>query len=141
MPQTHQTRIVPAPPETVWARLRDFHDMSWAPNVVEQLDVVGDAAGDMPGAKRVLNGAFHETLLKIDDAEHCFIYSIDEGPSPVSSAEVSDYLGIVLLSAASDGHGTLVVWSSSWKAETDEAKEFCGRIYSALLDELANAFR
>lgn len=141
MPRTYQSRTIPAPLESVWSRLRDFHDMSWAPNVVEQLDVIGDTGGDRPGARRALNRVFHETLLEIDDDEHRLVYSIDEGPSPVSSSEVSDYRGIVRASPDPEGNGTLVEWSSSWKAESDEAEAFCGGIYSALLEELARAFR
>ncbi|WP_422823668.1 SRPBCC family protein [Vreelandella vilamensis] len=50
--------MVKAPPEKVWETLRDFHDLSWAPDVVTNVDVVGDKKGHQPGAKRLLNGVF-----------------------------------------------------------------------------------
>ncbi len=52
---------VNAPVDKVWEVLRNFHDMSWSPDVVTQLEAVGDAGGTEIGAKRNLNGAFHET--------------------------------------------------------------------------------
>ncbi len=75
---------VNAPVEKVWQALRNFHDLSWCPDVATQVEVVGDAGGNEMGAKRILNGAFHETLLTLDDEERTFSYSIDDGPDAVS---------------------------------------------------------
>ena len=44
-------------------KLKNFHDLSWAPNVLKSVDEVGALPGTQPGAKRVLNGVIHETLL------------------------------------------------------------------------------
>jgi len=141
MPSTCQSRVVNAPVEEVWSRLRNFHDLSWAPTVVTRCEAVGDKGPDELGAKRVLNDAFHETLVELDDAGHTLRYSIDEGPSPVSSTEVSNYRGLVRASPSPDGRGTLVEWSSAWEADNDAAVSFCSGIYNALLDELEQAFR
>lgn len=140
MPSTYQARVIDAPIDEVWSRVRNFHDLSWAPNVVTRAEAVGDRGPDEVGARRVLNDAFHETLIELDEAAHTLKYSIDEGPSPVSSKEVSNYQGIVQLSPAPEGQGTLVEWSSSWDADTEDAVSFCSGIYSALLDELKNEF-
>jgi len=140
MPSTYQSRVVTAPVDEVWARLRNFHDMSWAPNVVTRCEAVGDKGPDQIGAQRVLNEAFRETLLELDDPQRTLRYSIDEGPSPVSSEEVSNYRGLVRALPSPDGRGTLVEWSSSWEADGDEAVSFCGGIYNALLDELEREF-
>ena len=43
------------------------------------------------------------------------------------------------MSPSTDG-GTLVEWSSSWEAKTENAVEFCHGIYVALLNELADTF-
>jgi len=137
MPSTSQTRIVPAPPAVVWKRLRNFHDLSWAPNVITRVDAPGETPGDQVGAQRVLNGVFHETLHVLDDENHRMEYSIDEGPPPVSSADVANYRGVVQVREAGDDGGALVEWSSSWDSSSEEAVEFCGGIYTALLDELA----
>ena len=61
--------VVNAPVDRVWTALRDFHDMSWAPQVITSFEKVGDATGDQIGAKRLLNGVFHETLRGLDDTD------------------------------------------------------------------------
>ncbi|MBT8367864.1 MAG: hypothetical protein KJP23_24485 [Deltaproteobacteria bacterium] len=47
--------------------------------------------------RRILNDAFHETLIDLDKATHTMRYSIDNGPSPGSSADVEGYIGHVHL--------------------------------------------
>jgi len=140
MPTTEQSIVIDAPIADVWSRFSDFHDFSWAPNVMTQVDKVGSIDGGSPGAKRILNSAFHETLIEINNDEHSLKYSIDDGPSPVSKEEVDNYVGVVRLSPAEDSSGTLVEWSSSWDSKVDDAVEFCHGIYVALLGELAKSF-
>ncbi len=137
MGKTYQSIVVNAPVEKVWKKLRDFHDLSWAPEVVTSVDVVGDKAGDQPGAKRVLNGVFHETLLSLDEDKHELTYSIDEGPSPVSPDEISSYEGYVRAHSVTEGNGgTFVEWYSQWKGNDEAAAEFCHDIYAGLLEQL-----
>lgn len=93
------------------------------------------------GAKRILNQAFHETLIDIDHENHVLKYSIDDGPSPVSKDEVSNYYGVVRLTPTDDGNGTHVEWSSSWEADTEDAVTFCHKIYVGLMEELAGSFK
>lgn len=140
MGKTHQTTTIDAPREKVWARIRNFHDMSWGSGVIEECKAVGDKAGDEIGAGRLLNNVFHETLLELNDADHLIRYSIDDGPSPVSKEEVSDYIGVLRLLPATDGDGTVVEWSSSWQGNDDEAEEFCHAIYVQLLADLKESF-
>ncbi len=140
MPTTNQSIVIDAPVADVWNRFSDFHDFSWAPNVMTQVDKVGSIDGGSPGAKRILNNAFHETRIEINNDEYSLKYSIDDGPSPVSKEEVDNYVGVVQLSRAEDGSGTLVEWSSSWDSKVDDAVEFCHGIYVALLGELAKSF-
>ena len=71
--------VLSAPIDDVWPVLRDFHDMSWA-SMIESLEKVGDTGGTEAGAKRILNGAFEETLIELDDEGHTVRYSIDNGP-------------------------------------------------------------
>ena len=138
MPSTSQSIVVNTSIENVWNKLRKFHDMSWAPNVITGVDKVGDINGTQAGAKRILNGAFHETLQNVDENNHTIQYSIDDGPSPVSKEEVSNYIGTIKLSEA-DG-GTLVEWTSDWESNAEDAVAFCSGIYTALLGELKSAF-
>ncbi len=140
MPNTHQTKVVNAPISEVWGKFRDFHDFSWAPNVITHVEKVGAVDGGKVGAKRILNHVFHETLVEIDHDRHRLKYSIDDGPSPVSRQEVANYFGTVALSPIDDGRRTHVEWASTWDAKVDDAVAFCHGIYVALLDELAASF-
>ncbi len=67
MPKTHQSIDVVASISEVWARFSDFHDLSWAPNVINNVEKEGGVPGGEVGAKRVLNNAFHKTLVEIDN--------------------------------------------------------------------------
>lgn len=136
MGSTHQEIDLDASPDKVWQTLRDFHDLGWAPNVISNLEKVGDKAGDEVGAGRVLNGMFHETLITLDDDAKTFTYSIDDGPSPVSKDDVKNYVGSVSVQAAEQGDGTHVEWSSAWQDNDDAAAEFCHGIYVAFLQDL-----
>jgi carbon monoxide dehydrogenase subunit G len=136
MGKTHQSTVIEAPIRRVWDAVRNFHDMSWAANVVTSLETIGDRQGDEVGAIRILNGAFHETLRELDDANHTFAYSIDDGPSPLSKSEVRDYVGRVRVQESPDGHGTLVEWSSKWLENDEAVYEFCHPLYVALLADM-----
>ena len=132
--------VVPAPPDKVWAALRDFHDLSSFPNVVEKVDVVGEASGTQLGAKRVLNGAFHETLLALDDTARVVRYSIDDGPEAVSRDNVSGYIAEVQVFPVTDDDSSFVLWTSSWESSNGGVAEFCDPIYQALLADLKASF-
>lgn len=139
MPTTHQSIVINASIHKIWDRLSDFHELSWASRVLSSYKKVGDISGRDVGARRILNGAFHETLTEVNQGNWSLKYSIDDGPSPVSKEEVTNYSGVIQLSEASGG-GTLVEWSSSWESNTEEAVDFCHGIYVALLNELAVSF-
>jgi hypothetical protein len=81
--------VINSSADKVWDMLKKFHDFSWSKNVITKVDKVGDKAGHEVGAKRVLNDAFHETLLSLDEAGMCFTYSIDDGPASVSKDNMS----------------------------------------------------
>ena len=140
MPSTQQFTDIDAPIEQVWTCFNNFHDLSWAPGVITAMQKVGNINGSQVGAKRILNEVFHETLVEIDHERYVLKYSIDDGPSPVSKQEVSNYYGVVRLSPAEQGQGTHVEWSSSWDADVEDAVEFCHAIYVALLKELQASF-
>jgi hypothetical protein len=141
MKTTDQSIVVNAPIADVWSRFSDFHDLSWAPNVISDVEKVGSIDGGKVGAKRILNNAFHETLVEIDHDKYRLKYSIDDGPSPVSNEEVSNYYGVVTLSLADEGNRTHVEWSSSWESNVEDAVEFCHGLYVALLNELAESLK
>ena len=136
MGKTYQSITINAPVEKVWKAIRNFHDMSWCPNVITKLEKIGDKAGDEIGAGRKLNDAFSETLRELDDSNLTFSYSIDDGPSPISKDDIKNYMGTVKLSAAPEAEGTLVEWSSVWEDNDEAAQEFCHNIYLALLGDM-----
>ena len=133
MATTYQSILIAAPVDKVWDRIKNFHDMGWAPNVITSLDVEGAKKGHEVGAKRVLNKAFRETLQDVNDADRSFGYSIDDGPSPVSKTDVSNYRGRVSVRPVTESGGTFVEWSSSWENGDRATGEFCHGIYVALL--------
>jgi len=134
--------VVDSPIEKTWETIRSFHALEWAAPVVEQVEKVGDIGADQPGAQRVLNGVFHETLVSLDDQRRRFAYSIDDGPGPVARDAVSNYLGVVELYPVTDTGQTLVVWSSSYESDSSEAVgALCNPIYQALLAALKSHLR
>ncbi|MGQ0735245.1 MAG: SRPBCC family protein [Acidobacteriota bacterium] len=131
MGRTYQSIVINAPAETVWGAIRNFHDMGWAPNVITGVGVVGDKKGNEVGARRVLNGVFHETLLEVKDEDRTFAYSIDDGPSPLSKTEISNYVGRVSVRPVTEGRGAFVEWSSQWERNDKATAEFCHGVYVA----------
>jgi len=140
MGKTYQTAVITAPVDQVWSKIRNFHDMSWGAAVVEKCEAVGDKPGDQIGARRILNDAFHETLVAFSELDKSFKYSIDDGPAPVSKNDVKEYIGAVRLIPITDNDTCLIEWSSSWESPTEDACSFCHNIYVALINELKKAF-
>jgi hypothetical protein len=134
MGSTFQEIEIAATADKVWQTIRNFHDASWAPNVVTSLDIVGNKAGDQKGAGRVLNGVFHETLRTLDDVSKTFTYSIDDGPGPLSDGQMRNYVGRVVVEHIAGG--TRVEWTSNWQENDEAIREFCHPIYLALLDDM-----
>ncbi len=136
----YNSAVVPARADRVWEALRDFHNMSWAPEVMESCEPGNNLPGTQIGAKRILNGAFHETLLALDDQDRVVRYSIDDGPDAVSKDNVSGYVGEVQVFPITDTGETFVLWSSSWESSGGGVAEFCDPIYQALLGQLKKHF-
>ncbi|HJP29467.1 MAG TPA: SRPBCC family protein [Candidatus Latescibacteria bacterium] len=136
----YNSAVVAASADKVWARLRDFHDMSAFPNVVEKVDKVGEAPGTQIGAKRVINDAFHETLVALDDEARVIRYSIDDGPDAVAKDKVLGYIGEVRVFPVTASDETFVLWTSSWAASDGGVAELCNPIYQALLGDLQASF-
>ncbi|GBE08966.1 polyketide cyclase / dehydrase and lipid transport [bacterium BMS3Bbin11] len=138
MPSIYQSNIINAPIEKVWQAIRDFHDMSCAPNVISSCEAVGEKPGTEVGARRVLNGAFHETLLEVDDYNHYLRYAIDNGPEPVAAPAVTNYIGEIKLTPVTMQDVTLIEWSSSWISDDEDAVSFCHNIYVAVMGDMAD---
>ena len=124
MPKVYNSIIVPAPIEEVWSRIRDFHDFSWAPSLVISCEKVGGGDGYSVGARRRLNGAFLDTLIAYSAIDRRMMYSLDEGPSPVSSREIHDYVGNLHLLPVTADNTTFAEWAATCEAETTDAVEY-----------------
>jgi len=141
MGHVYRSIVIDAPVDQVWAKLRNFHDLSWATGVVEKLDVVGALKGDQVGAQRKLNDVFEETLVELNDHRRRVRYSIDDAKgTPVASSDIKNYVGSVQAYPITEGGQTFVEWQSSWDDNSSAGAEFCGGIYSALLGALKGSF-
>jgi hypothetical protein len=141
MGRCYNSVVVKGSVDTVWARIRDFHDLSWAEGMGLKVDAVGDRRGGEVGAGRVINGAFHETLVAMDDLGRTFSYSIDDGPGPVARDAVRNYVGTVRLHPVTADGTTFVEWSSRYDSANDSAVgELCNPIYGAALEGLRKHF-
>ena len=130
--------VVDSPADKVWAALRNFHDFSWSANVITSVEAEGDP--EQPGAKRLLNGAFFETLVSLDDDARVIRYSIDDGPDAVSKDNVTGFVAEVRVVPVSDDDSTFVLWTSTWETDGGGVEEFCNPIYRALLNDLKQHF-
>ena len=141
MGKCYNSTTVDAPCDEVWAAVSNFHDLSWAPDVINSVEVVGIRKADQIGAQRVLNGVFHETLLSLDNLHRTLAYSIDDGPDAVARDAVKNYVGRIHVSPITAYNGTFVEWESTYdSANTDAVGELCNPIYQALLAALRGHF-
>jgi hypothetical protein len=140
MPKVYNSIIVPAPIEEVWSRIRDFHDFSWAPSLVTSCEKMGEGDGFTVGARRLLNGIFLDTLIAYSAVDRRMMYSLDDGPSPVSSGEIHDYIGNLHLLPVTADNITFAEWSGTWESETTDAVEYMNGVYRSLLRDLAAGF-
>lgn len=141
MGRCYNSIVVNAPVDKVWARIRDFHDLSWAEGMGLKVEAVGDRRSGEAGAKRIISGAFHETLVAFDEPGRTFSYSIDDGPGPVAKDAVRNYVGTVRLCPITADDTTFVEWTSRYDSPSDSAVgELCNPIYSAALSGLRKHF-
>jgi hypothetical protein len=143
MPRVYNSIIVPAPIERVWSRINDFHDFSWAPSLIASCEKVGSGGGSSVGARRLLNGVFLDTLVAYSTIEHRLMYSMDEGPSPVSSREIRGYVGDLHLLPVTAASATFAEWTGTWdtwEGGGEAAVAYMNDVYRSLLVDLAASF-
>ncbi len=140
MGQCLHSAVINAPVDEVWKLLRNFHDMSWT-SAIESVEPVGAARADQVGAKRLLNGAIHETLLSINELDHVLQYQITDGPSPISKDDLKFYYGTVSVLPVTDQNVSYVSWTTRFEAKDDAVtQEFCDPFYSTFLAHLKSRF-
>ncbi len=141
MGRCYNSIVIDAPCEKVWETICNFHDLAWAAGVITSVEAVGDHKGDEIGAKRILNDAFHETLLTLDGGGRTFSYSIDDGPEPLAKGTFTNYVGSVRVLPVTENGTTFVEWQSTYESADDSAiADFCNPIYVALLGAMKKHF-
>jgi len=138
MPSTYQSIVVDCPTSQVWRVVRNFHNLEWAKGVIDGFEVIGEGVADQIGARRSLNGVFCEELLELSDLTRTLKYQIYDGPSPLSPAEVSNFIAVVHIKSITENNTSFVEWSARWNGEDlgDVAQNFCGEIFVELLKKL-----
>lgn len=128
-----------ASPETVWATIGQFDNVSWHPVVARTELVPG------PGAPLRLittgDGAqLRERLVALDTVAHRYSYRIEVSPLPVKAYEST-------LRIEPQGSGSRVVWSSHFERDPAaagvsdaQAREIVTGIYRAGLDALQKRY-
>ena len=133
--------VINKPADEVWKAFKDFHDLSWAKNVITKVDKVGGKSLNEIGAKRILNDAFHETLLSYDEEVKNLTYSIDDGPAVMSKDNVKGYIGEISVFSVSADNSSFVLWTSKWDSAINEGvADFCNPIYHGFLQDLKTHF-
>ena len=141
MGKCYNSIVVKAPIDKVWAKVRNFHDLSWAEGVIEKCEAVGSLKGDEVGNKRVLNGVFHETLKELSDDKHRIQYKVEDGPPPLDKDGVTNFIGMLTLREITADSSTFAEWISRYQSPDDaKVAEFCNPIYTALLAALQKSF-
>ena len=129
--------VIEAPAEKVWDVLRNFHELSWARNIITKVEIVGDKPFFEVGAKRIVNDSFYETLLSFDNHAKKFSYSIDDGPGVASKDNLIGYVGELTVFPVTENNSSFVLWTTKWEFEKNEGvAEFLNPLYEALLLDL-----
>ena len=141
MPRVYQSVVIDAPVEKVWERIRDFHDFSWAPTVVESCVAEGEGAGTAVGSRRRINDVFVDTMITHSDVERRYQYRIDDAPSPIAAKETRKYVGDIHLLPITSENKTFAEYSAHWDSDNPDSEKFIDDIYAALLKDLAAEFK
>jgi hypothetical protein len=102
---------IAAPPQAIWDRVKNFHDMSWHPAVVK----TEGEGGNTIGSTRLLTlgngGQILEKLEKYNDEKHSFFYRIEA--VDVKVLPVTNYSSWFSIKATENG-GSLVTWKGAF---------------------------
>lgn len=127
MPQVYTSSVINAPPDRVWATVRDFNALpEWHPAIAESRIEAG-APADQVGCVRAFRlhdgGAIREKLLALSDYDFCCTYSILESPMGVSN-----YVATLKLTPITDGGRTFAEWSAEFDCPPEREAELVKQI-------------
>jgi hypothetical protein len=136
---------IDAPPAKVWAKIADFHDMSWLPGVAK---TTGEDGNEPDVAKRQLTLAggatVDESLTKYEAGAMSYSYRIDK--VAVKVLPVNDYSATITVLPAEGGKST-VEWRGVFyrgdpsndpapELNDEAALKAVGKVYRAGLNNL-----
>ncbi len=122
-------------PDEVWKLIGGFNTLpDWHP-AIEKSEL--EEEGSMRRLSLAGGGTIIEKLVKLDDNERVYSYSIIDSPLPVKNYEAT-------IRVKDDGEGnTTLEWSSEFEAEgaaENEAMDVIAGIYQAGFDNLKKMF-
>jgi len=118
------------PAEVVWARIGDFGDLSWTPNVTSLELEAGIRVFQLGGS------LVRHRLVRHDDRARSYTYALAGVPESASTPAVP--ATEATLSVAGDGPSACTV---TWSSDTDERKgsaEGLRAFFQGILDDLKN---
>jgi uncharacterized protein YndB with AHSA1/START domain len=143
MAKVYVSSVVGAPPDRVWAAIRDFNGLpSWNPAVAESRIENGEAA-DKVGCIRHFTmkdgGVIREQLLSLSDWDFSCSYSI-----LVSPMGVRNYVATMKLTPVTDGGRSFIEWSAEFDCEPARERELVshigGNVFQGGFDALKRRF-
>lgn len=144
MIRVYTSSVIDAPPDAVWAVVRDFDGLpKWTPFVAESRIEDGWPA-DRIGCVRnfVLKdgGRIRERLLALSDFDFQCVYSILESPMGVDN-----YVATLKLTPVTDGNRTFAEWWAEFDApdgrEGALAEQVGQGVFQAAFDALKRRWR
>jgi len=119
VPTIVTSTVVDAPPERVWALLRDFSAIGdWHPYLPAVR--IEDGPADRVGCVRSFpEGGHRERLVALDDRARRIEYAFeDDGGLPVR-----DYVAAMRVEPVGEGSRTFVEWSASFDCDASDANK------------------
>jgi hypothetical protein len=118
MTRVYASSVIEAPPERVWAVVRDFNGLAdWHPAVASSRIENGEPA-DKVGCIRNFalqdGGVIREQLLALSDYDFACSYSILSSPMGVR-----DYRATLKLIPVTDGRRTFIEWTADFACTPD----------------------
>ncbi len=132
--------VIPAPIDSVWAKIRDFNGLpDWHPRMVKS-EIEGGLPADRIGCVRrfeLVSGAtLREQLLAFSDIDRSVSYAILETPQPITNHRAT-----LTLRPITDGDQTYAEWSATFDAPAEEADKIAASMGANVFQGGFNALK
>jgi uncharacterized protein YndB with AHSA1/START domain len=144
MARSYASTVIDAPPDEVWARLRDFNGLSvWHSGLVADSEIEGGKTGDQVGAVRsfTLTDGTHlrEKLLAHSDEERSYTYDFQKTPF-----DVDNYCATIRVTPVTDGGKSFVEWWTTFDCDRGQIGHwesfFADEVFQGGFDALKGHF-